>query len=171
MLINDKYKIIASKIIMACHYPIKNPDNLYFTKIYQSKSYAVSFKTNIKLNANYVCLDAPYFYLRTYDKDTVIIGGCDHYTGVDTKDKNYYDLLTKKIYELDKDAVIEHKWFTEDCVAIDSLPYVGKYSPSNPNIILVSAFQKWGFTNSHIAAKTVLNQSTIIYLKLTDGLF
>jgi Rieske Fe-S protein len=40
---------------------------------------------------------------------------------------------------------------------IDSLPFVGKYSHKNPNIILVSGFQKWGFTNSHIAAKNVTN--------------
>ena len=157
VMINDDYYIYPDKIIMACHYPIKNPDNLYFAKIYQSKSYAVSFKTKLKIDANYVCLDEPYFYIRKYDKETLIIGGCDHFTGISTKNKNYYELLIKKIYELDKNAIIGYKWFTQDCMPIDSLPYVGYYSYSNPNIILVTGFQKWGFTNSHIAAKNVVN--------------
>lgn len=157
VFINNKYTITTNKIIMACHYPFLNPDNLYFTKIYQSKSYAVSFKTNIKLNANYVSLDAPYFYFRTYDKDRLIIGGCDHFTGSNSDINNCYETLTKKIKAIDNNAQIELKWFTEDCIPIDSLPYVGFYSRCNPNIILVTGFQKWGFTNSHIAARNVID--------------
>ncbi len=155
VFINNKYTITTNKIIMACHYPFLNPDNLYFTKIYQSKSYAVSFKTNIKLNANYVSLDAPYFYFRTYDKDRLIIGGCDHFTGSNSDINNCYETLTKKIKAIDNNAQIELKWFTEDCVVIDSLPFIGEYSKKNPNILLVTGFQKWGFTNSHIASRII----------------
>ena len=83
ILINDRYKIKAKRIIMACHYPFLNPDNLYFSKIYQSKSYAIAFKSKLKLKANYISLDKPYYYLRTYDDSTIIIGGSDHFTGID----------------------------------------------------------------------------------------
>ncbi len=157
VLINDKHKIKTDKIIMACHYPIINPDNLYFAKIYQSKSYALAFKTKLKLDANYVSLDKPYYYIRAYDDSTLIIGGSDHFTGIDIDMNDCYQILIDKIYELDKDAKILYKWFTEDCMPIDSLPYVGKYSSSKPDIILITGFQKWGFTNSHIAAKNVTN--------------
>lgn len=155
--INDEYKISTNKIIMACHYPFLNPDNLYFAKIYQSKSYAIAFKTKLKLNANYIYLDKPYYYFRTYDSSTLIIGGSDHFTGLDIDTEKCYNILLDKIYELDKNAKIECKWFTEDCMPIDYLPFVGKYSNRNPNIILVTGFQKWGFTNSHVAAKNVTN--------------
>lgn len=157
VLINDKYTISANKIIMACHYPFLNPDNLYFAKIYQSKSYAIAFKSKLKLKANYVSLDPPYYYLRTYDDSTLIIGGSDHFTGINIDIKKCYQTLINKIYELDKTAEIQYKWFTEDCMPIDSLPFVGKYSNKNPAIILITGFQKWGFTNSHIAAKNVTN--------------
>ena len=157
VLINNKYKINTNKIIMACHYPFLNPDNLYFAKIYQSKSYAISFKSKLKLKANYVSLDQPYYYIRTYDDSTLIIGGSDHYTGINIDIDKCYEALINKIYELDKTAEIQYKWFTEDCMPIDSLPFVGNYSNRNPNIILVTGFQKWGFTNSHIAAKNVTN--------------
>lgn len=157
VIINDKYKINTSKIIMACHYPFLNPDNLYFAKIYQSKSYAIAFKTKLKIPANYITLDPPYYYIRTYDKDTLIIGGSDHYTGDSTNIEESYQTLVDKIYDLDKNAKIVNKWFTQDCIPIDSLPFVGRYSNKNPNIILVSGFQKWGFTNSHVAALNVVN--------------
>lgn len=157
VIINDKYKINTNKIIMACHYPFLNPDNLYFAKIYQSKSYVVAFKSKLKLKANYVSLDYPYYYIRTYDDSTLMIGGCDHLTGKEVNEKEGYDTLINKIYELDKSAIIGDKWFTEDCMVIDSLPFVGKYSNKNPNIILVTGFQKWGFTNAHIAAKNITN--------------
>lgn len=157
VLINDQYKIKTSKIIMTCHYPIINPDNLYFAKIYQSKSYAVAFKTKLKLSANYVSLDEPYYYIRTYDDSTLIIGGSDHYTGIDIDINKCYQKLIDKIYELDKGAKVLYKWFTEDCMVIDSLPFVGQYSHSKPDIILVTGFHKWGFTNSHVAAKNVVN--------------
>ncbi len=160
VLINDKYKIKTSKIIMTCHYPFLYPDNLYFAKIYQSKSYAIAFKTKVKINSNYISLDEPYYYFRTYDDSTLIIGGSDHYTGIDIDINERYKLLTDKIFELDKDAKILFKWFTEDCMPIDSLPFVGQYSNNKPDIILVTGFQKWGFTNSHIAAKNVTNMLT-----------
>jgi glycine/D-amino acid oxidase-like deaminating enzyme len=142
---------------MACHYPFLIPDNLYFVKIYQSKSYVIAFKSKLKLKANYVSLDQPFYYLRTYDDTSLIIGGSDHFTGIDTDISKCYEVLADKIYELDKDAQIQYKWFTEDCMPIDSLPFVGMYSNKNPGIILVTGFQKWGFTNSHIAAKNVTN--------------
>lgn len=157
VIINNKYKITTNKIIMACHYPFLNPDNLYFAKIYQSKSYAIAFKTKLKLKANYVSLDEPYYYIRTYDDSTLIIGGSDHYTGSDTDINKHYQILINKIYELDKNAKMEYKWFTEDCMPIDSLPFVGHYSKNNPKILLITGFQKWGFTNSHIAAINVTN--------------
>ena len=82
---------------MACHYPFLNPDNLYFAKIYQSKSYAIAFKTKLKLTANYVSLDQPYYYIRTYDNSTLILGGSDHYTGLDIDINNCYEILINKI--------------------------------------------------------------------------
>ena len=137
VIINDEYKITADRIVMACHYPIVNLDNLYFAKIYQSKSYAIAFKTKVKLNANYVSLDEPYYYFRTYNDSTLIIGGCDHFTGIKINNEKCYKLLEDKIYELDKNAKIISKWFNEDAMTIDSLPFVGEYSYRNPGILLI----------------------------------
>ena len=89
--------------------------------------------------------------------DTLIIGGSDHYTGIDNDIKACYKTLEDKIYKLDKAAKITYKWFTEDCIVIDSLPFVGHYSSGNQDMILITGFAKWGFTNAHVAAKNVTN--------------
>lgn len=164
--VNNKYIIKANHIIMACHYPFINPDNLYFAKIYQSKSYVISFKTEKKINKNYVSLDPPYYYIRSYDENTLIIGGNDHITGKNIE--NPYKKLEDKIYKIDINAKIEKKWSTEDCMTIDSLPFIDKYSKKNKNIYLVSGFQKWGFTNSHIASQ---NTTKMIQNKNYDTLY
>lgn len=157
VVINDKYKIITNIIIMSAHYPFLNPDNLYFAKLFQSKSYAVAFKTKLKLNANYISLDEPFFYIRSYNNSTLIIGGSDHFSGINVDVEKCYEQLINKIYELDKNAKILGKWYTEDCMSIDSLPFVGRYSNMNPNIFLTTGFQKWGFTNAAIAGKNIVD--------------
>ena len=151
VIINDNFKITADKIIMACHYPFML-QNLYFTKMYQSTSYVMTFKTKKRLSANYVSLDRPYYYLRSYDKNTLMIGGSDHFTGANKDINKCYHLLQKKIYEIDKNAIIKDRWFNEDCMPLNFLPYVGPYSKKHSNIILATGFQKWGFTNAHAAA-------------------
>ena len=154
VIINEKHVINTNKIIMACHYPFLL-QNFYFTKIHQSCSYATTFKTKLKLKANYVSLDAPYYYLRTYDKNTLIIGGADHFTGANVDVQSCYDKLKNKIDELSQNATILSSWFTEDCMPLNYLPYVCQFSKQHPNIILVTGFQKWGFTNAHAAALQV----------------
>jgi len=151
VVINNKYKIKTEKIIMACHYPF-TLNNFYFTKLYQSTSYAIAFKTKVKLKANYLSLDKPYYYLRTYDKNTLIIGGSDHYTGANQDIYHCYHDLAKKIYQIDSKAKVIYQWFNEDTMPLNYLPYVGHYSKDHPNIILMTGWQKWGFTNSHAAA-------------------
>lgn len=168
VIINNKYLINTKKIIMSCHYPFLNPDNLYFTKIYQSKSYSIAFKTNVKINNNYLTTDKPYYYLRTYDHNTLIIGGSDHYSGINIDFNKCYQSLINKIYELDPKSTILFKWSAEDCIVIDSLPFVGHYSKNKTDILLITGFQKWGFTNSIVAAKTVTD---IILNKKIDNIY
>ena len=154
VIINNRHKIKANKIIMACHYPFML-QNLYFAKMYQTTSYATAFKTKFKLNANYVSLDPPYYYLRTYNRNTLIIGGADHFTGANSNIRDCYKLLEKKIYEIDRDTVITHRWFAEDGTPINHLPLVGPYSKKHQNIILIAGFGEWGFTNAHAAASRI----------------
>ena len=151
VMINDQFKINTNKIILACGYPFML-QNLPFVKMYQSTSYAMAFKTKTKLRANFISLDPPYYYLRTYNRNTLIIGGSDHFTGANSNIEQCYKLLKEQIYQIDKDAVITHHWFAEDVMPINALPFVGSYSKKHQNIIMINGFQKWGFTNAHFVS-------------------
>ena len=42
-------------------------------------------------------------------------------------------------------------------MALNFLPYAGPYSKKHSNIILMTGFQKWGFTNAHAIALKINN--------------
>ena len=40
----------------------------------------------------------------------------------------------------------------QDCMSLDSIPYIGMYSKSTPELFVASGFNKWGITGSMVAA-------------------
>ena len=79
----------------------------------------------------------------------MIIGGGGHRTG---KQGGCWQELENfaKIYY--KNAEIVSKWATQDCMTLDDVPYIGQYSKSTPEIYVASGFNKWGMTNTMVAA-------------------
>lgn len=43
-------------------------------------------------------------------------------------------------------------WAAQDCMPLDSRPYIGPYASLAPGIYVASGFQKWGMTSSLLAA-------------------
>ena len=44
------------------------------------------------------------------------------------------------------------RWATQDCMTLDSVPYIGNYSKSTPNLYVATGFNKWGMTSSMVSA-------------------
>ena len=53
------------------------------------------------------------------------------------------------------DSQIKYKWAAQDCISLDSIPYVGNYSKNTPNLYAVSGFNKWGMTGAMTAAMVI----------------
>ena len=51
------------------------------------------------------------------------------------------------------DARITHRWAAQDCMSLDGVPYIGRYSAMTPNLYVASGFNKWGMTTSMVAAQ------------------
>lgn len=49
-------------------------------------------------------------------------------------------------------AEIVGKWATQDCMTLDGIPYIGRYSVSTPEIFVTTGFNKWGMTNAMVSA-------------------
>lgn len=151
-VITDKGNITAENIVLACHFPFVNFPGLYFLKINQERSYAVSSKWNGNLNGMYI--DAVKgFSFRSY-KDNIIIGAGAHRTGK-APDKNPFKMIEKKGKMLFPDFKAENYWSAQDCITLDGLPYIGRFINNNHKIFISTGFNKWGMTTAMTGADII----------------
>lgn len=146
--VTDKCKIKAEKIIVATHFPFINKHGSYFLKQYQHRSYVIAVKTEKLVDGMYVSNEKDGFSFRNY-KDLLIIGSGGHRTG---KKGGNYEIIEKLIRNNYADSSIKYKWATQDCISLDSIPYIGNYSKNTPNLFAITGFNKWGMTGSMVAA-------------------
>lgn len=145
---SDGYKIFAKRIIVCCHFPIINKHGLYFTKLYQKRSYVLALSNAGKYHGTFVDKDNG-FYFRNY-KNYLIVGGGDHRTG---HIKDGFKTVRDYVKEHFPKAKEKYAWATQDCMSLDNIPYIGKYSKNTPDIYVATGFNEWGMTSSMVSAK------------------
>lgn len=138
----------AKKIIVATHFPFINKHGSYFIKLYQHRSYVLALKNVPQLDGMYVDEALKGMSFRNY-KYMLLIGGGDHRTG--KKGGNWQELreFVKHFYP---DAEECAHWATQDCMSLDSMPYIGEYSAGTEGLYVASGFNKWGMSSSMVAA-------------------
>lgn len=157
----EEGKVIANKVVMATHYPIKNFPGMYFAKMYQDKSYAIAVDTKEEniIDGMYIQSCVPVISLRTAkynDKNLLIVAGAGHRTGEpDGKIEDVYINLENYIKKYYPKAEVLFRWSTEDCVTLDKVPYIGEFSKMLPNMYVATGFKKWGMSTSHVAGKII----------------
>lgn len=155
--VNEK-RITADYVIMATRYPIISIPGYYFLKMYQSTSYAIVADTGDELfDGMYISLETPTVSYRTIkdgDRKLLLAVGYDYKTGTENFEDGYkrLEVMIKKMYP---DGKILYKWTAEDCITLDKIPYIGKFSNMMPNMFVATGFNKWGITSSNIAAKII----------------
>lgn len=167
LAIGDKI-ITANNFIVATHFPYINLPGFYWLKMYQSQNYCIEFslpKSPQSKNLSSFCNDTSYesidqtgFEYRCYG-DNILIDGVSTRTGTKPK-KPKYKKIEKHLNKYfpgweSAEKSTRHRWVAQDCITMDHLPYAGKYSRFQDNVFVVSGFNKWGMTNSYIAAKVV----------------
>ncbi|MEE1322174.1 MAG: FAD-dependent oxidoreductase [Acutalibacteraceae bacterium] len=147
--ITDKGKIRANRIIVATHFPFINKHGLYFMKLYQHRSYVIALEKGIDLGGMYVDEAKKGMSFRNH-KDLLLLGGGDHRTG--KKGGNWEQLRSFTAIHY-PEAREKYFWAAQDCMSLDSIPYIGQYSKSTPNLFVATGFNKWGMTGAMVAAK------------------
>ena len=156
-----EYTINSKYVVLASHYPFINFPGLYFSKMYQTTSYAIAIETNNKLfDGMYINTKEPIYSFRTIkdeDKRLLIISGGNHKTGYAPESSvNYgYKYLEEEAKKLYPDCKILYKWNTRDCITLDKIPYIGEFSHLMPNMYVATGFNKWGMTSSNVAANII----------------
>ena len=143
--------ITAKKVIVATHFPIFNKHGLYPLKMYQHRSYVLALKTKKQINDMYVDEKLSGLSFRNY-QDLLLLGGGSHRTG--KKGGNYGELERFAKKHLGPCRIVD-RFATQDCMTLDNIAYIGRYSPNTPNMFVATGFNKWGMTTALVAA-TVL---------------
>lgn len=140
--------VIFKKAIFATHFPIDNKHGMYFLKMYQHRSYVIALKNAAQLNGMYVDAVRTGMSFRNYT-DFLLVGGGSHRTG--KKGGNWQEIrnFALRYYP---GAREEAFWATQDCMSLDGIPYIGRYSKGLPDCYVATGFNKWGITSSMTAA-------------------
>jgi len=156
IITRDGYKMSASKIVVASHFPFFDGGGFYFSRMYLERSYIVAVKILDKFpDGMYITAEGPTRSLRSQpfeDGELLLVAGENHQTGYETNTNTHYNnLLNFAIDNFDVNDAI-YRWSTHDCMTIDGVPYVGNLTSRSPNIYVATGFGKWGMTNSTAAS-------------------
>lgn len=144
----DQGSISFQKLIIATHFPMDNLHGMYFLKLYQDRSYVVALENAPELKGMYVDENKRGLSFRNY-RDLLLLGGGSHRSG--KKGGNWKELrdFTEKYYP---GASERYCWATQDCMSLDHIPYIGRYSKHRRDYFVAAGFNKWGMTSSMAAA-------------------
>ena len=147
--ITENAKVTADNFIVATHFPFMNKYGGYFIKLYQERSYVLALQGGPEINGMYVDEAKKGMSFRNY-KNYLLVGGGDHRTGKDGGSYNELKAFSAINYP---EYPIKFQWATQDCMSLDEVPYIGRYSPKIPNVFVATGFNKWGMTSSLVSAQ------------------
>lgn len=147
-------KITFQKVIFATHFPIDNKHGMYYLKMYQHRSYVIALENGPQIDGMYVDEAMCGMSFRNY-KNYLLIGGGDHRTG---KMGGNWEELRKFAGQFYHDREERFCWATQDCMTLDEVPYIGRYSKNCAEYFVATGFNKWGMTSSMVAANLLTDQ-------------
>lgn len=150
-IITEHGTVEAENIVFATHYPIMNRPGYYFLRMHQERSYVVALTGTEQMEHMYLGIDpGDSLSFRSYGPYLLLGGGGDR-TGENPLGGQYQMLkLTARQYW--EHCRVDTEWSAQDCMTIDSIPYIGYYSYSRPGWFVATGFKKWGMSSSMASA-------------------
>jgi glycine/D-amino acid oxidase-like deaminating enzyme len=149
--VTGKGRIKAKRVVVATHFPFINKHGKYFLKLYQHRSYVLALKGAGDLGGMYVDEDDKGMSFRNYD-NLLLLGAGGHRTG---KNGGGYQELSKLARLYYPNAKPITAWATQDCISLDKMCYIGKYSKGSGELYVASGFNKWGMTGAMCSAQII----------------
>lgn len=155
LIITDNGSVKANSIVIATHYPFINAPGFYFLKLHQERYYVAALEGISggklpRLDGMYLDADPQGFSFRNY-QDYLLLGGGSHRSG-EYNPVNAYAKIEEAAKKWYPNATIKYTWSNQDCMTPDSVPYIGRYSTSLPNLYVATGFNTWGMTSSMVSA-------------------
>lgn len=149
--VTDNGSVTADYIVISTHFPFINSHGAYFLKLYQNRSYMAALKNAKSVGGMYVDENEKGMTFRDYG-EYLIIGSGGSRTGKDMRGGERLDLLTREYYP---GAQTVCRWAAQDCMSLDGMPYIGRYSAAAADMFVATGFNKWGMTGSMLSAMII----------------
>ena len=168
VITNQGKKVIASKVVIASHYPFFDGGGMYFSRVYPSRSYVVGITIAEKFpEGMFISAETPARSLRSQplgDEELILVVGEDHKTGQSKNTATHYDNLLKFAHDTYEVREVKYRWSTQDYTTLDGVPYVGNLTSGHPDLYVATGFGKWGITNGTASAmiiRDLITQGTV----------
>lgn len=139
----------AAHIVVATRYPMLERWGNYHSRLRQEQQYLLALHGAPHLDGWYSDIDARGWSLQQMGSNLVISGGL-HRCGENPG--NSYRRLRALAKCWFPEAQEIKAWSSQDCVTLDGIPYIGRYSMATPYLHVAAGFGRWGMTNSMVAA-------------------
>ncbi len=150
LILTDSGIVRAEKVVFACHFPFRNIPGFFFAKMHQERSCVLALKGASFPDGMYIGVDQPAYSFRKY-RDLLLFGGEGYRTG-ENESGGTFGRLRQKARDLFPNAAEVAHWSAQDCMPLDSVPYIGLFSPTKPDWYVATGFQKWGMSSSMVSA-------------------
>ncbi len=153
-------KVKADKIIIASHYPFFDGGGMFFSRIYQDRTYILGLTTEERFpDGYYISAESPTRSLRSQpykkNQELILIAGERHKSGQGGDTNTYYQNLLDFAHETFKVKDVIYRWSAQDCMTLDGIPYIGNLTLRSPNIYLATGFGKWGMSTGMASAMII----------------
>ena len=146
----NKNKITAKQVIICTHYPIF-VKKLFFPIVTSlTKEYVVCSKADKIYNSNMISNDDNVVSMRYYKDYMIYASGDDLLGGKLNHKKNINKVIND--FKRHFNYPIKYTWYNYDITSTDYLPIIDEVEKG---IFVATAFNKWGMTNSILAASII----------------
>lgn len=143
--------VAAEHIVFATHFPFINMPGYYFARMYQERSYVVALEGAKNPEGMYLGIDKDGFSFRSQG-DILLLGGGGHRTGLKRREC-IYGMLRDKACEFYPGCHEVAQWSAQDCMTLDGIPYIGRFSGRKARWYVATGFGKWGMTTAMAGAR------------------
>ncbi len=147
-------KIKTKYVVVCTHYPFFIIPGLIPFKTHIEKSHVIASKVDKIEKFNAISIGKQTYSIRYYkDNDSYIIFAGESYKM--SNHVNYQQRQEELKIKFEKlfNKKPEYEWSIHDITSNDLLPIIGSASNSDSNLLLATAFNKWGMTNSILSGK------------------
>jgi len=159
-VLTERGTVTAKHVVFACHYPFINVPGYYFMRMYQERSYVLALDTENSAGGvsflpegMYYGVDQDGLSFRSAD-GLLLLGGEEHRTG-ENREGGRYGRLMERAKRLWPACEERFRWSAQDCMTLDGIPYIGRFSPKTPDWYVATGFQKWGMTSAMVSAMLI----------------